>query len=139
MGHKDLVSGFSFCQHAGQSHICVSSSSDGSVRFWDSSSKTLIREHAAHQVSPVLCPLTQKEVLCRACAPYRMLCALHQLGSSLYVCCAVSRCFFHIYMKWSNLLDETGPLTRSGERKLSIRARQDSVGCAAKTSSAAAL
>lgn len=68
-----------------------------------------------------------------------MLCALHQLGSSLYVCCAVSRCFFHIYMKWSNLLDETGPLTRSGERKLSIRARQDSVGCAAKTSSAAAL
>lgn len=47
--------------------------------------------------------------------------------------------FFHIYMKWSNLLDETGPLTRSGERKLSIRARQDSVGCAAKTSSAAAL
>uniref|UniRef100_A0A3B4G7R7 Gem nuclear organelle associated protein 5 n=1 Tax=Pundamilia nyererei TaxID=303518 RepID=A0A3B4G7R7_9CICH len=51
VGHKDLVSGFSFCQHAGQSHICVSSSSDGSVRFWDSSSKTLIREHAAHQSS----------------------------------------------------------------------------------------
>uniref|UniRef100_A0A3Q0RWZ4 Gem nuclear organelle associated protein 5 n=1 Tax=Amphilophus citrinellus TaxID=61819 RepID=A0A3Q0RWZ4_AMPCI len=52
VGHKDLVSGFSFCQHAGQSHICVSSSSDGSVRFWDSDSKALIREHAAHQ-SPV--------------------------------------------------------------------------------------
>uniref|UniRef100_A0AAX7TL49 Anaphase-promoting complex subunit 4 WD40 domain-containing protein n=1 Tax=Astatotilapia calliptera TaxID=8154 RepID=A0AAX7TL49_ASTCA len=51
VGHKDLVSGFSFCQHAGQSHICVSSSSDGSVRFWDSSSKTLIREHTAHQSS----------------------------------------------------------------------------------------
>uniref|UniRef100_A0A669B928 Gem nuclear organelle associated protein 5 n=1 Tax=Oreochromis niloticus TaxID=8128 RepID=A0A669B928_ORENI len=51
VGHKDLVSGFSFCQHAGQSHICVSSSSDGSIRFWDSSSKTLIRDHAAHQSS----------------------------------------------------------------------------------------
>lgn len=57
VGHKDLVSGFSFCQHAGQSHICVSSSNDGSVRFWDSDNKVLIREHAAHQVSvyfPVL-------------------------------------------------------------------------------------
>ncbi|XP_069002058.1 gem-associated protein 5 [Embiotoca jacksoni] len=52
VGHKDLVSGFSFCQHAGQSHICVSSSGDGSIRFWDSESKILIREHAAHQ-SPV--------------------------------------------------------------------------------------
>nr|XP_046266368.1 gem-associated protein 5 [Scatophagus argus] len=49
VGHKDLVSGFSFCQHAGQSHICVSSSSDGTVRFWDSDSRLLIREHAAHQ------------------------------------------------------------------------------------------
>lgn len=49
VGHKDLVSGFSFCQHAGQSHICVSSSNDGSIRFWDSDSKALIREHAAHQ------------------------------------------------------------------------------------------
>ncbi|XP_077963032.1 gem-associated protein 5-like [Gasterosteus aculeatus] len=51
VGHKDLVSGFSFCQHAGQSHICVSSSSDGTVRFWDSDSKVLLREHAAHQTS----------------------------------------------------------------------------------------
>lgn len=51
VGHKDLVSGFSFCQHAGQSHICVSSSGDGSVRFWDTDNKVLIREHAAHQVS----------------------------------------------------------------------------------------
>ncbi|XP_040005893.1 gem-associated protein 5 [Xiphias gladius] len=49
VGHKDLVSGFSFCQHAGQSHTCVSSSSDGSVCFWDSHTKTLTREHAAHQ------------------------------------------------------------------------------------------
>uniref|UniRef100_A0A665TMK7 Uncharacterized protein n=1 Tax=Echeneis naucrates TaxID=173247 RepID=A0A665TMK7_ECHNA len=50
VGHKDLVSGFSFCQHEGQSHICVSSSNDGSVYFWDSNVKTLIKEHAAHQV-----------------------------------------------------------------------------------------
>ncbi|XP_040907522.1 gem-associated protein 5 [Toxotes jaculatrix] len=52
VGHKDLVSGFSFCQDAGQSHLCVSSSNDGTIRFWDSHNKTLIREHAAHQ-SPV--------------------------------------------------------------------------------------
>uniref|UniRef100_A0A8C9WZ77 Gem nuclear organelle associated protein 5 n=1 Tax=Sander lucioperca TaxID=283035 RepID=A0A8C9WZ77_SANLU len=52
VGHKDFVSSFSFCQHAGQSHVCVSSSNDGSVRFWDSDNKVLIREHAAHQ-SPV--------------------------------------------------------------------------------------
>ncbi|XP_049896526.1 gem-associated protein 5 isoform X2 [Epinephelus moara] len=52
VGHRDLVSGFSFCQHAGQSHVCVSSSTDGSVRFWDSDNKVLLREHAAHQ-SPV--------------------------------------------------------------------------------------
>ncbi|GAA6225078.1 gem-associated protein 5 [Lates japonicus] len=49
VGHKDLVSGFSFCQHAGQSHVCVSSHSDGSICFWDSHSKTLLSEHAAHQ------------------------------------------------------------------------------------------
>ncbi|XP_060912095.1 gem-associated protein 5 [Labrus mixtus] len=51
VGHKDLVSGFSFCHHVGQSHICVSSSTDGSVRFWDSDDKVLIREDAAHQTS----------------------------------------------------------------------------------------
>ncbi|KAI9527302.1 hypothetical protein NQZ68_032173 [Dissostichus eleginoides] len=51
VGHKDLVSGFSFCQHAGQSNICVSSSTDGSIRFWDSDNKALIREEAAHQSS----------------------------------------------------------------------------------------
>ncbi|XP_041657309.1 gem-associated protein 5 [Cheilinus undulatus] len=49
VGHKDLVTGFSFCQHAGQSHICVSSSSDGSIRFWDSDNKVLIREDGVHQ------------------------------------------------------------------------------------------
>lgn len=50
MGHRDLVSSFSFCPHPGQSHICVSSASDGSVCFWDSAGRVLLREHAAHQV-----------------------------------------------------------------------------------------
>ncbi|XP_029956587.1 gem-associated protein 5 isoform X2 [Salarias fasciatus] len=49
VGHKDLVSGFSFCQQPGQSHLCVSTAVDGALRFWDSSSAELIREHAAHQ------------------------------------------------------------------------------------------
>ncbi|XP_028277545.1 gem-associated protein 5 [Parambassis ranga] len=49
VGHQDLVSGFSFCQHADQSHLCVSSSNDGSIRLWDSDSRTLVKEHAAHQ------------------------------------------------------------------------------------------
>ncbi|TNN69118.1 Gem-associated protein 5 [Liparis tanakae] len=57
VGHRDLVSGFSFCQHPGQSHVCVSSSNDGTVRFWDSDSKVLIREQAAHQVRVRSVPL----------------------------------------------------------------------------------
>lgn len=50
VGHKGLVSSFSFCQHAGLSHLCVSSSNDGSVLFWDSGSRVLVKEHGAHQV-----------------------------------------------------------------------------------------
>ncbi|CAF97287.1 unnamed protein product, partial [Tetraodon nigroviridis] len=64
VGHRDLVSSFSFCPHPGQSHICVSSASDGSVCFWDSAGRVLLREHAAHQTavaavhwSPVDCNL----------------------------------------------------------------------------------
>ncbi|XP_028322979.1 gem-associated protein 5 [Gouania willdenowi] len=49
LGHRDMVSGVSFCHHQGQSHVCVSSSSDGSVRFWDTERRSLIREHANHQ------------------------------------------------------------------------------------------
>ncbi|XP_035034293.2 gem-associated protein 5 isoform X1 [Hippoglossus stenolepis] len=52
VGHRDLVSGFSFCQHPGQNHLCVSSSNDGRIRYWDSSSKSLLKEHEAHQ-SPI--------------------------------------------------------------------------------------
>lgn len=49
VGHKDLVSSFSFCHHSGQSHICVSSSCDGTVRFWDTETRGLLKEHKAHQ------------------------------------------------------------------------------------------
>ncbi|KAM3869078.1 gem-associated protein 5 [Diretmus argenteus] len=49
VGHRDLVSSFSFCHHVGQSHVCVSSSTDGTIRFWDSEKKVLLRENASHQ------------------------------------------------------------------------------------------
>ncbi|XP_072302080.1 gem-associated protein 5 [Eucyclogobius newberryi] len=49
VGHRDLVSSFCFCHHAGQSHICVSASCDGTVRFWDSGTQKLLKEIAAHQ------------------------------------------------------------------------------------------
>uniref|UniRef100_A0A671TZD5 Gem nuclear organelle associated protein 5 n=1 Tax=Sparus aurata TaxID=8175 RepID=A0A671TZD5_SPAAU len=62
-GHRDLVSGFSFCQHAGQSHVCVSSSNDGSIRFWDSDNKVLIKEHAAHQVTVHWSPVDKNLVV----------------------------------------------------------------------------
>uniref|UniRef100_A0A667XMW5 Gem nuclear organelle associated protein 5 n=1 Tax=Myripristis murdjan TaxID=586833 RepID=A0A667XMW5_9TELE len=52
VGHKETVSGFSFCHHAGQSHMCVSGSGDGSVIFWDSDSRLSTRELSPHQ-SPV--------------------------------------------------------------------------------------
>ncbi|CAN9501079.1 unnamed protein product [Ophioblennius macclurei] len=49
VGHRGLVTGFSFCHHPGQNHLCVSAANDGVVRFWDSSTATLIRENVAHQ------------------------------------------------------------------------------------------
>lgn len=82
-GHRDLVSGFSFCQHAGQSHVCVSSSNDGSIRFWDSDNKVLIKEHAAHQVS-VGCLVSLRQgnrnnvFLQHVGAPCRLQSVLHQ-------------------------------------------------------------
>lgn len=53
-GHKDVVSSISFCQLAAQSHLCVSSSNDGNVCFWDANNKVLIREHTGHRVSMTL-------------------------------------------------------------------------------------
>lgn len=52
VGHRDLVSSFCFCPHSGQSHTCVSSSCDGTVRFWDTENKGLLKEISAHK-SPV--------------------------------------------------------------------------------------
>uniref|UniRef100_A0A6Q2X9Q5 Anaphase-promoting complex subunit 4 WD40 domain-containing protein n=1 Tax=Esox lucius TaxID=8010 RepID=A0A6Q2X9Q5_ESOLU len=49
VGHRERVSGFSFCQHPGQSHICASSSDDGTVKFWDTNEKVLLKEHKVHQ------------------------------------------------------------------------------------------
>uniref|UniRef100_A0A8C6WLR0 Gem (nuclear organelle) associated protein 5 n=1 Tax=Neogobius melanostomus TaxID=47308 RepID=A0A8C6WLR0_9GOBI len=49
VGHRDLVSSFCFCPHTEQSHICVSSSCDGTVRFWDTETKGLLKEITTHQ------------------------------------------------------------------------------------------
>ncbi|XP_037125237.1 gem-associated protein 5 isoform X1 [Syngnathus acus] len=49
VGHKGLVSGVSFCQDVTQSHICASASVDGVILFWDTNTRSLLREHAAHQ------------------------------------------------------------------------------------------
>ncbi|XP_077361495.1 gem-associated protein 5 [Festucalex cinctus] len=49
VGHRGLVSGVSFCQDATQSHICASSSGDGVIIFWDTNTRSLLREYAAHQ------------------------------------------------------------------------------------------
>lgn len=50
LGHRDLVSGFSFCHHPAQTQLCASASHDGTIRFWDSDSRSFLKEHAAHQV-----------------------------------------------------------------------------------------
>ncbi|KAG7517124.1 gem-associated protein 5 [Solea senegalensis] len=52
VGHRDVVSGFSFCHHEGQGHLCVSSAHDGTICFWDTNTRTPLRELASHQ-SPV--------------------------------------------------------------------------------------
>ncbi|KAJ7997067.1 hypothetical protein DPEC_G00225080 [Dallia pectoralis] len=49
LGHRERVSGLSFCQHPGQSHFCASSSDDGTVKFWDTEEKVLLNEHKVHQ------------------------------------------------------------------------------------------
>lgn len=100
-GHRDLVSGFSFCQHAGQSHVCVSSSNDGSIRFWDSDNKVLIKEHAAHQVS-VGCLVSLRQgnrnnvFLQHVGAPCRLQSVLHQQQR-------MSRRQFSHFWRWSSL------------------------------------
>uniref|UniRef100_A0A8C5CGQ9 Gem nuclear organelle associated protein 5 n=1 Tax=Gadus morhua TaxID=8049 RepID=A0A8C5CGQ9_GADMO len=48
-GHKERVSGFSFCRQAGQDQLCASSSDDGTVKFWDADDRVLLKEHSGHQ------------------------------------------------------------------------------------------
>lgn len=51
MGHTERVSGFTFSHHPGQYHLCATSSDDGTVKIWDVETKTVVTEHALHQVS----------------------------------------------------------------------------------------
>ncbi|KAL4660029.1 gem-associated protein 5 isoform X1 [Arapaima gigas] len=48
-GHKERVSGFSFCHHPGLENLCCSSSDDGTVKIWDTEQKVVLKEHKAHQ------------------------------------------------------------------------------------------
>ncbi|KAK9955780.1 hypothetical protein ABG768_015633 [Culter alburnus] len=48
-GHTERVSGFAFCCHDGQEHICASTSDDKTVKIWDSEQKILLKEHNVHQ------------------------------------------------------------------------------------------
>ncbi|XP_067085253.1 gem-associated protein 5 isoform X1 [Osmerus mordax] len=49
VGHRERVSGISFCHHGDLSHICASTSDDGTVKFWDTDEKVFIKEHKSHQ------------------------------------------------------------------------------------------
>ncbi|XP_030069204.1 gem-associated protein 5 isoform X2 [Microcaecilia unicolor] len=49
VGHTDRVSGFTFCHYPGQAYLCASSSDDGTVKVWDTQTKTVVTEHKHHQ------------------------------------------------------------------------------------------
>ncbi|XP_053574687.1 gem-associated protein 5 [Bombina bombina] len=49
VGHTERVSGFAFSHFSGQSHLCASSSDDGSIKIWDTQTKTLLTEHKHHR------------------------------------------------------------------------------------------
>ncbi|KAM8972948.1 gem-associated protein 5 isoform 2-T2 [Pelodytes ibericus] len=49
VGHTDRVSGFAFSHCSGQSHLCGSSSDDGTVKVWDTQAKSLVTEHKLHR------------------------------------------------------------------------------------------
>ncbi|XP_072001610.1 gem-associated protein 5 [Engystomops pustulosus] len=49
VGHTERVSGFAFSHCSGQSHLCASSSDDGSVKVWDTQTKSLVTEHKLHR------------------------------------------------------------------------------------------
>ncbi|XP_075066228.1 gem-associated protein 5 [Mixophyes fleayi] len=49
VGHTDRVSSFAFSHYSGQSHLCASSSDDGSVKIWDTQTKSTVTEHKLHR------------------------------------------------------------------------------------------
>ncbi|XP_063784441.1 gem-associated protein 5 isoform X2 [Pseudophryne corroboree] len=49
VGHTDRVSSFAFSHFSGQSHLCASSSDDGSVKVWDTQTKSIVTEHKLHR------------------------------------------------------------------------------------------
>ncbi|KAE8613853.1 hypothetical protein XENTR_v10007894 [Xenopus tropicalis] len=49
VGHTDRVSGFAFSHFSGQSHLCASSSDDGTVKVWDTQTKNTVTEHHLHR------------------------------------------------------------------------------------------
>ncbi|XP_066572558.1 gem-associated protein 5 isoform X1 [Amia ocellicauda] len=49
IGHRERVSGFTFCHYLGQEDLCASSSDDGTVKIWDCERKIMLKEHRAHQ------------------------------------------------------------------------------------------
>ncbi|XP_072256588.1 gem-associated protein 5 isoform X2 [Pyxicephalus adspersus] len=49
VGHTERVSGFAFSHYSGQSHICASSSDDGTVKVWDTNTKSIVTEHKLHR------------------------------------------------------------------------------------------
>ncbi|XP_038652180.1 gem-associated protein 5, partial [Scyliorhinus canicula] len=51
-GHTERVTGFTFSHHPGQTDTCASTSDDGTVKVWDIQTRTVLKEHTAHQ-SPI--------------------------------------------------------------------------------------
>ncbi|XP_077324510.1 gem-associated protein 5 isoform X2 [Lithobates pipiens] len=49
VGHTERVSGFAFSHFSGQAHICASSSDDGTVKVWDTHTKSTVTEHKLHR------------------------------------------------------------------------------------------
>ncbi|XP_063303907.1 gem-associated protein 5 [Pelobates fuscus] len=49
VGHTDRVSGFGFCHYSGLTHLCGSSSDDGTVKVWDTQTKSIVTEHKLHR------------------------------------------------------------------------------------------